>query len=159
MASVLDKAKDFLTDNSGAVTVDWVVLTAAVSGLGLSSAVAVRGGVGDLATDIQAALSNASVALILPGTDPNADLDLSSAAGYANQTFYFFTPAGVTNWYNNNVKTLSDADLLVALDQRRAYMEAELAMGPNDAPSYGEPWGHTDMYNLTRWEAAYRGLI
>ena len=149
----------FLKDQSGAVTVDWVVLTAAVSGFGLTSASLVSGGVGALATDIQSALSGATVVALEFVENPNSDLDLSSGMGYANQTFYFFTPAGVTNWYNGNVKNLSDADLMVALEQRRANMESELAMGPNDAPSYGEPWGHTDMYNLTRWEAAYRGLI
>lgn len=51
----------FLRDDSGAVTADWVVLTAAAVGLGLAAAVVVGEGVGLLGTDIGASLSNASV--------------------------------------------------------------------------------------------------
>jgi len=54
--------RGFWRDQSGAVTVDWTVLTAAVVGLGLTSIAAVRTGTGDLAGDIQASLSNTSVA-------------------------------------------------------------------------------------------------
>lgn len=51
----------FLVSDDGAITVDWVVLTAATVGLGLGSAVIVRGGVGALGTDVSNALSAASV--------------------------------------------------------------------------------------------------
>jgi hypothetical protein len=51
----------FLADDSGAVTVDWVVVTAAAVGLGLSSVVAVRSGTASLGEDINASLTNASV--------------------------------------------------------------------------------------------------
>lgn len=54
--------KSFLRGDSGALTVDWVVVTAAVTGLGVSSAVAVRSGAGSLASDINQALSGAQVA-------------------------------------------------------------------------------------------------
>jgi len=151
--------RNFLTDQSGAVTVDWTVLTASVVGLGLSTAVAVRTGAVSLGADFNGALSGAQVAMVMQADDPYSDLNLSSADGYLDMQFYFFNSTGQRNWYRNNVQNLSDADLLAALDTRQSYMESEMAMGPNDAPSYGEPWGHTDMYNLTRWEAAYRGLI
>lgn len=52
----------FVTSDSGAVTVDWVVLTAAITGLGLASAAAVRSGVGALGSDVSASLTSASVA-------------------------------------------------------------------------------------------------
>jgi hypothetical protein len=52
----------FLKSESGAVTVDWTVMTAAVVGLGMASAAAVRLGTGDLAGQVQASLSNSSVA-------------------------------------------------------------------------------------------------
>ncbi|MEM8823280.1 MAG: pilus assembly protein [Pseudomonadota bacterium] len=42
----------FAADEAGAVTVDWVVLTAALVGLGLAVMTVVRGGVSDLSTDI-----------------------------------------------------------------------------------------------------------
>lgn len=52
----------FLTDTTGAVTVDWTVLAAAVVGLGISAAAAVRTGTGNLGDDIQMALERARVA-------------------------------------------------------------------------------------------------
>lgn len=52
----------FLKDDSGAVTVDWVVLTAAVVGLGIATVGAVRSGVGTLGTNISSSLTSASVA-------------------------------------------------------------------------------------------------
>jgi Flp pilus assembly pilin Flp len=51
----------FLQDESGAVTVDWVVLTAAVVGLGIAVITAVNGGVGGLGAGIGNALSSASI--------------------------------------------------------------------------------------------------
>lgn len=52
----------FLTEETGAVTVDWTVLAAAVVGMGLTSVAAVRTGVVDLGDGIGASLSGASVA-------------------------------------------------------------------------------------------------
>ncbi|PVH29352.1 hypothetical protein DDE20_08315 [Pararhodobacter oceanensis] len=54
--------KTFARDDSGAVTVDWVVLTAAIVGLGLAVVTSVRTGVGALGTEISTSLSSASVA-------------------------------------------------------------------------------------------------
>jgi len=51
----------FLSDDSGAVTVDWVVVTAAVVGIGLSSAAAVRSGTSSMGEAINTSLTNASV--------------------------------------------------------------------------------------------------
>ncbi|MEM7710265.1 MAG: hypothetical protein AAF264_05835 [Pseudomonadota bacterium] len=42
----------FAADESGAVTVDWVVLTAALVGLGLAVMTVVRGGVQDVSNEI-----------------------------------------------------------------------------------------------------------
>lgn len=58
------KFNAFLSDESGAVTVDWVVLTAAIVGLGLAVMSVVSGGVEDLSGDISGALTN---------TDPLSD--------------------------------------------------------------------------------------
>ena len=44
--------KNFKKDEDGAVTVDWVVLTAAVVGLGIAGVTTVKGGVGTLASTI-----------------------------------------------------------------------------------------------------------
>jgi Flp pilus assembly pilin Flp len=55
---------DFRNDESGAVTVDWVVLTAAIVGLGIAVITSVRTGTTDLATDISTSLSGATVATL-----------------------------------------------------------------------------------------------
>ena len=49
--------KNFAKSESGAVTVDWVVLTAAIVGLGLAVMAVVSGGVEDLSRDIETQLS------------------------------------------------------------------------------------------------------
>ena len=46
------RLKLFLQDSSGAVTVDWVVLTAAIVGLGIAVLSTISTGVEDLSTDI-----------------------------------------------------------------------------------------------------------
>ena len=53
---------NFLSGESGAVTVDWTVLTAAIVGLGISAAAAVRTGTTNLGQDVESSLSGASVA-------------------------------------------------------------------------------------------------
>ena len=54
-------AKNFKNDESGAVTVDWVVLTAAIVGLGIAVLAAVSTGVENLSNDIDTQLSGQGV--------------------------------------------------------------------------------------------------
>ncbi|WP_068115369.1 Flp family type IVb pilin [Tropicimonas marinistellae] len=49
--------KTFRKDEDGAVTVDWVVLTAAIVGLGIAVLAAVSSGVENLSGDISSQLS------------------------------------------------------------------------------------------------------
>jgi Flp pilus assembly pilin Flp len=49
---LLNLFKSFKNDESGAVTVDWVVLTAAIVGLGMVVMTTVGGGIEDLGTAI-----------------------------------------------------------------------------------------------------------
>lgn len=49
---MIDFIKNFHTDEDGAVTVDWVVLTAAVVGLGVAAVGAVKGSIGTLSSAI-----------------------------------------------------------------------------------------------------------
>ena len=53
--------KEFQKNEDGAVTVDWVVLTAAVVGLGVAGVTTVRGGVDSLAGTISTAVTGAQV--------------------------------------------------------------------------------------------------
>lgn len=48
----------FLSDENGAVTVDWVVMTAALVGLALAVMTAVRGGVADLSGEISTLMAD-----------------------------------------------------------------------------------------------------
>ncbi|MEJ6391508.1 hypothetical protein V8J83_18475 [Gymnodinialimonas sp. 2307UL20-7] len=57
--------QNFASNESGAVTVDWVVLTAALVGLGLAVMAVVSSGVENLSTDIRNELANAQ-----PNADP-----------------------------------------------------------------------------------------
>ncbi|MDJ1015279.1 MAG: hypothetical protein QNJ35_02120 [Paracoccaceae bacterium] len=51
----------FLNDESGAVTVDWVVLTAAIVGLGIAVMTSVGAGTADFADTISGHMSTGSV--------------------------------------------------------------------------------------------------
>lgn len=66
----------FAADEEGAVTVDWVVLTAALVGLGLAVISVVSNGMEDLSEDLSTSLSD---------TDPNED-------PFATNTFSAATP-------------------------------------------------------------------
>jgi Flp pilus assembly pilin Flp len=53
--------KSFVADEAGAVTVDWVVLTAAIVGLGIAVIVAVSSGVNTLGTAISSTVATQTV--------------------------------------------------------------------------------------------------
>ncbi len=56
---MLDFIKTFRADEDGAVTVDWVVLTAAIVGLGIAVLTSVRGGATTMADNIETELGTA----------------------------------------------------------------------------------------------------
>ncbi|WP_170362941.1 Flp family type IVb pilin [Ruegeria arenilitoris] len=60
--------KNFRKDEDGAVTVDWVVLTAAVVGLAAVAYQQIEGGAVGLATDVNTALSGATISTGDSGT-------------------------------------------------------------------------------------------
>ena len=53
--------KNFRKDESGAVTVDWVVLTAAIVGLGIAVLTSVSGGTTSLADSISGELGSMTI--------------------------------------------------------------------------------------------------
>ena len=65
---MLNYIKTFCNDEDGAVTVDWVVLTAAVVGLGIAVAGSIQGGAEEMAKDIATELDTNTV-------QGNANLD------------------------------------------------------------------------------------
>ncbi|MFO7769900.1 MAG: hypothetical protein R6V38_00865 [Roseovarius gahaiensis] len=67
---------NFLNEEDGAVTVDWVVLTAAVVGLGVAGVAAVQGGVDSLAGKIETEVGGAGVVTLSDttlGQEPAAE--------------------------------------------------------------------------------------
>jgi Flp pilus assembly pilin Flp len=64
---MLDFIKTFRADEDGAVTVDWVVLTAAIVGLGIAVFAAINGELGSATASIAADLTNAGATVTLPG--------------------------------------------------------------------------------------------
>jgi Flp pilus assembly pilin Flp len=56
---MLNNIRTFAADESGAVTVDWVVLTAALVGLGLAVMGVISGGIETLTGNINAAFTDA----------------------------------------------------------------------------------------------------
>ncbi|MFN4057969.1 MAG: Flp family type IVb pilin [Roseinatronobacter sp.] len=83
--------KRFFSEEDGAVTVDWTVLTAAIVGLGLTSAAAVRTGTGSLADNVRAALTGATIdtwAMVSPIVSQNfANGDFSGWSTARAQVF------------------------------------------------------------------------
>ncbi|SCZ68664.1 hypothetical protein SAMN04488118_10854 [Epibacterium ulvae] len=63
--------KNFRKDEDGAVTVDWVVLTAAVAALAGVAYTSIAGGVDDIASATETALDGANVVVNL-GENPGA---------------------------------------------------------------------------------------
>ena len=61
----LNTIKAFAANESGAVTVDWVVLTAAIVGLGIAVVASVTTGVRGVSTEIRESLTAAEVAPVV----------------------------------------------------------------------------------------------
>lgn len=68
MMKLSELAQNFLKDESGAVTVDWVVLTAAIVGLGVAVYGVVSGGIADLSGDINTQLRTNQVSTTFTAT-------------------------------------------------------------------------------------------
>jgi len=73
--------KNFRKDEDGAVTVDWVVLTAAVIGLAAVAYQQIEGGATSLAEDVDTALSTATIS-----TGDNSSAGGITSAGSATGT-------------------------------------------------------------------------
>ncbi len=111
MQKVVFSVQNFLRRDDGAVTVDWVVLAAALVGLGVSAAAAVRSGTSDLGADIGSALSGASVAMM---GDGGAQAGLTwDLLVVSQETYEFWLSATdgddaetLTAWFNQHLNDL-----------------------------------------------------
>ena len=78
----MNRLNSFFLDETGAATVDWVVMTAASVAMGLAVMSYVRDGIEDLSNDIQATLSGISIKTSFSQwqdfrNDPDAELSPS----------------------------------------------------------------------------------
>ena len=73
--------EDFLRAEDGAVTVDWVVLTAALVGLGLATLTVVSGGVEDLSGDTDATMRGVTIQTSFASLGALFDTDFSNGLG------------------------------------------------------------------------------
>lgn len=100
--------RQFLNSESGAITVDWVVLTAAVTGMALAATAVVETGIADLASDLEAQLRTQQVSDAFVQFDSsffNALYDLGMVTE-ANAEVYF-----------NIANEMTNAEILTALEQ------------------------------------------
>lgn len=105
---------DWLRADSGAVTVDWTILAAAIVGLGVATVGAVRTGAINLGTDVSDSLTSASVVSLGElGSDAGSGWQFTPLYTYSPDWFY--GPGGLIaqiaswNW--------SDAQLQAQYDQ------------------------------------------
>jgi hypothetical protein len=95
--------KSFLNDTSGAVTVDWVVLTAGLVGLGLAASAVVSAGVGDLSRDIDDSLSRDLTMVSRFGMNRMSNASFEDIEGMLAAGWGFYNADGsVAGWNNIN---------------------------------------------------------
>lgn len=111
----------WMTEDTGAVTVDWTVLAAAVVGLGIASAAAIRSGSDTLGAEINASLVSASVVMLggqaaatgralLVVTDEIWDAWMEELAGYDEPQLQ----AIYSNWTGMATEQLGEGDTQAA---------------------------------------------
>ncbi len=137
-----NKMTTFVSNDSGAVTVDWVVLTAGLVGLGLAVSAVVSGGVGDLSSDVGSQLSDQEI-----------------SASFAADPLASWSPlqwdqhnAGIYDSYSDWMSNFTD-------DQLLAHYE-NTAQWSTYPPNSGHPYDtYHDEHFIARDEAISRGLI
>ena len=133
--------RSFVDDDSGAVTVDWVVLTAALVGLGLAVMAVVSGGVEDLANDTDTALMNTEI----------SDSFGSALSDWARQQWEANNP-GIYDSYSTWMAGFTDDNLLAHYNN--------IAQWANMPPGSGHPYDtYHDEFWIARDELISRGLI
>ncbi|MCU4654150.1 hypothetical protein N8I71_14995 [Roseibacterium sp. SDUM158016] len=132
----------FVSAESGAVTVDWVVLTAGIVGLGMATMGVVSGGVSDLSGDVDTQL-----------TDQEITTEFAAAGGvdWVSGQWEMNNP-GIYEEYTGWMAGFEDQQLLNHMNNMAQYSEAP--------PGSGHPVDtYHDEYWIARDEAITRGLV
>ena len=136
----------FTEDETGAVTVDWVVLTAAVVGLGLAAMTVVRGGLDAQTGAVDAKLRSGSIvrtaftgAEMAALEDATASLDTACAAAAGKPYVPSCDPAGADL---SGLADMTDAEL-AALEDVTQYSDTGVRRSVDDdgAATYTAPDG------------------
>lgn len=104
----------FARSDDGAVTVDWVVMTAAVVGLGIAVLVSVSGGTTSLAANVSSALSDTDVGL---GDGP---FDVSKYIPLTGDSNFSTITDATANQTNDQLRNWGDLAKNTALDSNQS---------------------------------------
>ena len=138
---------DIFASEAGAVTVDWVVLTAALVGLGLAAMSVVSGGVEDLSTDVSNELQTDIISTSF-GVDFRTMYIQSLVAaglGYTEETAANLVDANMGQWAGYNPTQLQ-AEIDNTVANIAYYDSIQPALATWEANG-GDDWGY--LYNNT----------
>ncbi|MEM8850343.1 MAG: hypothetical protein AAGE03_09940 [Pseudomonadota bacterium] len=116
----MSAARSFVTDESGAVSADWVVLTAFLVGTGLSVLSTVRGGVSFTSTEVAEQLRGQVIQSSFGSDRCPGGLDALQQRENANAITAQREPVRVDAWLQTNTAGLSNDAVEAELDRLRA---------------------------------------
>lgn len=136
----------FVQDESGAVTVDWIMLAAATVLIGTPVVALVSG-----ALDTNSAALGSHMASIDPGAELHGDGDSSGTTDWVSGQWEMNNP-GIYNEYSEWMAGFEDQQLLDHMQNTAQYSETPMGSGhPVDT--------YHDEYWIARDEAITRGLV
>ncbi len=139
--------KTFEQDENGAVTVDWVVLTAAIVGLGIATYTVVSGGVADASSDVSTQMTNQEIVTSF-GNAP-ASINLAE--------FSLLGPAHSEAWRTDQVAYYEGVDNDALLAAYANSYPTAMRTGPHGGVE-SNVLHETDRIGVIEAEMASRGL-
>jgi Flp pilus assembly pilin Flp len=138
-------AARFVRSESGAITVDWVVLTAGLVALGLATIAVTSNGVEDLSGNVSADLASMQV-----NTNPFAGNGGGAGTAFERQQWDARNP-GIYDNYSNWMAGFEDQQLLAHYNNMAQFAETTNTGHPYDT--------YHDEFWIARDEAVSRGLV
>ncbi len=143
MNSLKNSVSQFALEDSGAITVDWVVLTAGLVGLGIATTAVVSGGAAEQSAAIDTQLSSDMISTSFEDADP--------LANWERQQWDAHNP-GIYDSYSTWMAGFSDENLLAHYNNT-----AQWADYPANS---GHPYDtYHDEHYIARDELIARGLL
>jgi Flp pilus assembly pilin Flp len=128
----------YFRSEDGAVTVDWVVLTAALAALGIATTLVVSGGVENISGDVASQMAN-------------QEISTRFASPFERQQWDAHNP-GIYEEYSSWMADFEDDNLLEHYNNTAQWANAE--------PNSGHPIDtYHDEFWIARDEAIVRGLV